>query len=191
MGSTIRNTEGEAVHYPPVQTLTRPERHPRYLSLEERTAIADLRRRKRTVREIARELGRSPATISRELRRNADEHGRYLAGSADRAATQRMARLRDRRIQVDAELRRVVLDLWRRSPPTQLRSLPAGPLTDSCPRADAVRAHPGSMVRLLHPARRPATNRRPGDRGRRFRAVSLQHRSHRRIVRSRGVTESP
>jgi transposase, IS30 family len=111
LGRTIRNTAGEAVHYPPVQTLTRPKRHPRYLSLEDRTAIADLRRRKLTVREIARELGRSPATISRELRRNADEGGRYLAGSADRAATERMARPRGRRVQVDADLRRVVVDL--------------------------------------------------------------------------------
>lgn len=77
-GRTIRNTAGEAVHYAPVRILTPPKRHPRYLSLDERTTIADLRREKRTVREIARELGRSPATVSRELRRNVDDHGRYL-----------------------------------------------------------------------------------------------------------------
>ena len=45
--------------------------------------IADMRREQRTMREIARELGRSPATVSRELRRNADDHGRYLPRSAD------------------------------------------------------------------------------------------------------------
>ena len=101
LGRTIRNTAGEAVHYPPVRILTPPKRHPRYLSLDERIVIADLRREKRTVREIARELGRSPATVSRELRRNVDDHGRYLPRSADRAATERIARPRARRVMVD------------------------------------------------------------------------------------------
>jgi len=111
LGRTIRNTAGEAVHYPPVRILTPPKRHPRYLSLDERIVIADLRREKRTVREIARELGRSPATVSRELRRNVDDHGRYLPRSADRAATERIARPRARRVMVDTELRAVVVDL--------------------------------------------------------------------------------
>jgi IS30 family transposase len=43
----------------------------RYLSLAEREEIAIERARGSGVREIARHLGRSPATISRELRRNA------------------------------------------------------------------------------------------------------------------------
>jgi len=110
LGHTIRNTAGKAVHYPPVRILTPPKRHPRYLSLDERMVIADLRRGKRTVREIARELGRSPATVSRELRRNVD-HGRCLPRSADRAATERIARPRARRVMVDTELRAVVVDL--------------------------------------------------------------------------------
>ena len=111
LGRTIRNTAGEAVHYPPVRILTPPKRHPRYLSLDERIVIADLRREKRTVREIAREFGRSPATVSRELRRNVDDDGRYLPRSADRAATERIARPRARRVMVDTELRAVVVDL--------------------------------------------------------------------------------
>jgi IS30 family transposase len=78
LGRTILNTAGESVHYPPVAIAAAPrERHPRYLSLEERMAIADLRREKKGVREIAAEIGRSPATVSRELRRNADPAGRY------------------------------------------------------------------------------------------------------------------
>jgi Helix-turn-helix domain/Homeodomain-like domain len=85
LGRTIRNSAGEAVHYPPVHILTPPKRHPRYLSLDERMVIADLRRERRSVREIAGELGRSPATVSRELRRNVDDRGRYLPRSADRA----------------------------------------------------------------------------------------------------------
>ena len=111
LGRTIRNTAGEAVHYPPVRILTPPKRHPRYLSLDERMVIADLWREKRTVREIARELGRSPATVSRELRRNVDDRGRYLPRSADRVATERIARPRARRVMVDTELRAVVVDL--------------------------------------------------------------------------------
>jgi transposase, IS30 family len=111
LGRTIRNTAGEAVHYPPVRIVTPPKRHPRYLSLDARMVIADLWREKRTVREIARELGRSPATVSRELRRNVDDRGRYLPRSADRVATERIARPRARRVMVDTELRAVVVDL--------------------------------------------------------------------------------
>ena len=43
----------------------------RYLSFEEREEIALMRAKGKGVREIARELGRDPGTISRELRRNA------------------------------------------------------------------------------------------------------------------------
>jgi IS30 family transposase len=43
----------------------------RYLSFEEREEIAMLKAQDIGVRESARQLGRSPSTISRELRRNA------------------------------------------------------------------------------------------------------------------------
>ncbi len=43
----------------------------RYLSFEEREEIAVVLARGRGVREIARQLGRAPSTISRELQRNA------------------------------------------------------------------------------------------------------------------------
>lgn len=112
LGRTILNAAGEEVHYPPVRIVAaRRERHPRYLSLEERTAIADLRREKKGVREIAAEIGRSPATVSRELRRNADGSGRYLPQTADRLADERTPRPRKRRLLIDAELRTVVNDL--------------------------------------------------------------------------------
>src|SRR5665811_2339729 len=48
----------------------RPAPSGRYLSLEERLQIADLRLGGAGVRAIAAEIGRSPATVSRELRRN-------------------------------------------------------------------------------------------------------------------------
>jgi IS30 family transposase len=41
----------------------------RYLSLDERIEIADLRHAGRSIRQIAGQLGRAPSTISRELRR--------------------------------------------------------------------------------------------------------------------------
>jgi len=116
LGRTIGNTAGEAVHYPPMRILTPPKRHPRYLSLDKRMVIADLQRENRPVREIARELGGPPATVSRELRRGVDDRGRYLPRIADRAATERLARPRARRVLVDAELRAVVVDLLFRRP---------------------------------------------------------------------------
>jgi Helix-turn-helix domain len=50
----------------------------RYLSFQEREEIAMLKAQGAGVREIARQLGRSPSTISRELRRNAATRGGKL-----------------------------------------------------------------------------------------------------------------
>ena len=60
----------------------------RYLSFVEREEIALLRARGSGVREIARQLGRSPSTISRELRRNAATR----SGNLDYRATRSSAR---------------------------------------------------------------------------------------------------
>ena len=54
----------------------------RYLSFAEREEIALSSARGESMRCIARRLGRSPATISRELRRNADRDGGYRATTA-------------------------------------------------------------------------------------------------------------
>ncbi|MCT2262916.1 IS30 family transposase [Brachybacterium muris] len=50
----------------------------RYLSFEEREEIAILHAQDKGVREIAREIGRDPGTVSRELRRNAATRGGKL-----------------------------------------------------------------------------------------------------------------
>src|SRR3954453_20093034 len=50
----------------------------RYLSFREREEIALLKAQGAGVRQIARELGRAPSTISRELRRNAATRGGKL-----------------------------------------------------------------------------------------------------------------
>jgi IS30 family transposase len=68
---------------------------PRYLSFREREEIALLRAAGRRVREIARELSRSPSSISRELRRNAATRSgalEYRATTAQWHADRRMRR---------------------------------------------------------------------------------------------------
>lgn len=65
----------EAGGMPPI-TMAPPSG--RYLSFSEREDIALLRAQQHGVREIARQLGRSPSTISRELVRNAATRGGTL-----------------------------------------------------------------------------------------------------------------
>lgn len=59
-----------------------------HLTLEERDHIAQLRHQGADQKEIAHALGRSPATISRELRRNRTD-GEYYAAQAQRTAQRR------------------------------------------------------------------------------------------------------
>jgi DNA-binding CsgD family transcriptional regulator len=54
----------------------------RCLTLAQREEIALGRARGDSIRAIAAIIGRSPSTVSRELRRNADGLGRYRATSA-------------------------------------------------------------------------------------------------------------
>ena len=111
-GRTIRNAAGKRVHYPPVRLMAPKPQHPRYLSLAERTTIADLHRAGVGVCVIAEELGRAASTVSRELRRNVDEQGRYLPATAQRLAVERQSRpSRTRRITRDEPLCGVVAEL--------------------------------------------------------------------------------
>ena len=93
LGRTITSGSGRRLHYPPVTSAPKPEISPRYLSEDERVTIADLRRRGSAVRVIATELGRSPATVSRELRRNLEPgSAQYRPFTAQRLAAGRRAR---------------------------------------------------------------------------------------------------
>ncbi|UQX10345.1 CBS domain-containing protein [Candidatus Mycobacterium methanotrophicum] len=116
-GRTILNKAGEQVHYPAVSLAEHKPRHPRYLSLAERTTIADLHRAGVSVCAVAEELGRAASTVSRELRRNADDQGRYLPATAQRLTVERQSRpSRTRRVARDEQLHGVVADVMTPDP---------------------------------------------------------------------------
>ncbi|MFE7333240.1 IS30 family transposase [Streptomyces sp. NPDC057565] len=108
----------------------RPAVSARYLSEEERIRIADLRREKRSIRSIATELGRSPSTISREIRRNCNPDlrpshtGYYRPFAAQKRAEKRRSRPRPRRIDEHSELREYIqARLDERWSPEQIASI--------------------------------------------------------------------
>ena len=93
----------------------------RYLSFAEREEIALASAGGESVRSIARRLGRSPSTVSRELRRNADRRGCYRATTAHALAWERASRPKPAKLHVNERLRSIVEDdLARRYSPEQI-----------------------------------------------------------------------
>jgi IS30 family transposase len=85
----------------------------RYLSFAEREEIAVLRAQGVGVRQVARRLGRDPATISRELRRNAATRGGrldYRASTAQWHADRRAGRPKLAKLAANDALRQYVQD---------------------------------------------------------------------------------
>ncbi len=82
----------------------------RCLSFAEREEIALARARGETMRAIAWRLGRSPSTISRELRRNADRCGGYRATTAHALAYERASRPKPAKLATNLALREIVQD---------------------------------------------------------------------------------
>src|SRR3954467_10623001 len=85
----------------------------RYLCFAEREEIALLRAEGKGVREIAREIGRSPSTIPRELRRNAATRGgklEYRASVAQWKAELVARRPKTAKLAADDRLREYVQD---------------------------------------------------------------------------------
>jgi IS30 family transposase len=85
----------------------------RYLSLEEREEIALLRAQQVGVREIARRIGRDPATVSRELHRNAATRGgklEYRPLVAQWKAQQAAKRPKEAKLSINDQLREYVQD---------------------------------------------------------------------------------
>ncbi|GAA3848845.1 IS30 family transposase [Streptomyces phyllanthi] len=98
-----------AVVPPPVGT--GPPAPSRYLSEADRIHIADRLREKATVRAIAAELGRSPSTISREIRRNRHPtNGQYRPHAAQARAMARRPRPKPGKIGQNPELRDFIQD---------------------------------------------------------------------------------
>lgn len=93
----------------------------RFLSMAEREEIAVGVAGKLAVRQIARQLGRSPSTISREITRNRLSAGQYRAVAADRQAEARRRRPKPAKLAVNAQLRAVVqAGLGKRWSPEQI-----------------------------------------------------------------------
>ena len=80
----------------------------RCLSFAEGEEIALGRARGESVGMIAGGLSRSPSTICRELRRNADDRGRYRATTAQALAWEWACRPKPARLATNVELRAVV-----------------------------------------------------------------------------------
>jgi IS30 family transposase len=121
-GRKITNSSGRTLHYPGVINARPRVISPRFLSEDERVVIADRHRAHHTVRAIAAELGRSPSTISRELRRNCDgASGHYHPYTAHNLAVARRARPKVRKVARDEILRSFVQDrLEKRWSPEQI-----------------------------------------------------------------------
>jgi IS30 family transposase len=184
-GRQVCNSAGVLVHYAPVKIIEAKPRSPRYLSEQERIAIADGLLAKMTVRAIARRLGRSPSTISREIRRNRDSDGRYRPHHAEQTARVRAGKPRQRRVAVDVVLAEAVARLLaKRWSPEQvaheLRVLFAGQPSRWLCKETIYQAIYDTAVALTRPVRR---------RRRRRRLLGLQRRG--RLTAMRMIDERP
>ncbi|MFF3714010.1 IS30 family transposase [Streptomyces phaeochromogenes] len=112
----------EHVYLPITEERNSSAGSPRFLSEDERIVIADLLRARKSLRAIARELGRDPATSSREVRRNRDPRsGKYHPFQAQRRAAVRRARSKEGKIGRDPELKEFIQQhLDRRWSPEQV-----------------------------------------------------------------------
>jgi IS30 family transposase len=95
---------------PPPLTALDKELHPRFLTLQERETIAEMRRAGQSLNAIGRELGRPASTIKREVDHHAGRDGVYRAYAAHRAWATSRPRPKDRKLLQDGRLRDFVLD---------------------------------------------------------------------------------
>ena len=123
LGSKWRNgwkhqepATGKVRFYPPIHEIRVSTVSTRYLSEDERVRIADRLRVGASIRGIASELGRSPSTVSREVRRNSGVTGKYLPFHAHKLARNRRARERPGKIagnpRLRAEIHALLMKRW-------------------------------------------------------------------------------
>jgi IS30 family transposase len=95
----------------------------KHLSIEERERIQYSLWEKKSVRDIAEDLGRSSSSVSREIKRNLDSLGRrmYVPRTAhQRALKKRSSRGREKRLKNEAIRQYVVSHLELRWSPEQI-----------------------------------------------------------------------
>jgi len=166
---------------------------PRYLDREERYELARLSEAGHSVREVARQMGRAPSTISRELRRNRDRSGRYLPERAHRLAWERQRRPKRSKIARDPRLRALVQSMLdERYSPDQI----AGRLRVLYPDNPGMQISHESIYRSIYiyprgeMARELRASLRSGRSGRRPRGTR-GGKSKRRILGAVSIAERP
>ncbi|MDQ0618521.1 IS30 family transposase [Arthrobacter globiformis] len=121
-GHTVVLKSGDIKKYAPISHQRPAVISARFLSESERITIADLLHARRSIRAIAMELGRSPSTVSREIRRNIHKpSGNYRPRTAQRSAERRRSRQRSGKIAGNPELQDFVREhLEQRWSPRQI-----------------------------------------------------------------------
>ena len=144
-GRTVKTRHG-SVKYEPIGVVKQISA--RFLSEDERVMIADLRKAGDTIRGIAATLGRSPSTVSREIRRNADEGSeRYQPCRAHKRSIQRRARPKNRKLISEPALGDYVKKrLGQRWSPEQI----CGALTVEFPDAPGMRITHETIYRTVY-----------------------------------------
>ena len=117
-----RDPTGKHVGALPITSAAPPDVRGRYLNETERIHIADRVREKASIREIARELGRAPSTISRAIRHNRHPtNGQYRPHAAQARADVRRPRPKSSKIGQNRELRAYIQEhLHKRWSPEQI-----------------------------------------------------------------------
>jgi IS30 family transposase len=146
-GRTDTTADGRVKTYPSIMPPSRTI-SARFLSEAERVAIADGLVGRRSIRSIAAEIGRSPSTVSREIRRNRHPGThRYVPFGAQRRAAARRARPRARKLAINAELGRFVAQhLEARWSPEQI----SGRLVRAFPERADMRVAPETIYQALY-----------------------------------------
>jgi transposase, IS30 family len=117
---TVVDYDAKTRYLKPMTTAAEASIHPRFLSLDERLAIADGLLNKQTLPQIAEALGRDRVTVWREVRAHSRD-GLYLPHQAHRDAAASRARPKTSKLVAHADLReQVELGLERKLSPEQI-----------------------------------------------------------------------
>ena len=105
--------KSEVQHLPSLSGPQMPSTNARYhqLQREDRVSIASLKQQSVSVRAIARQLQRSPSTISRELQRNSGSRCQSSGYASERAQCQSLQRRRCGRPSIKLQADAILFDL--------------------------------------------------------------------------------